>query len=117
MSQARRRRGRDTELAVAKWFQVNGWPYAEAVASAAQGADLTGTPDLSVEIKARRDFDPGAWLRQGQARAGLSIVTFRLNGQGTSDVGQYPALLRLADLVPVLRAAGYGDPNHPGDTA
>ena len=33
----------------------------------------------------------------------------RANGQG-EDAGDWLAMVRVADLVPLLRAAGYGDP-------
>ncbi len=109
VSEARRRRGRQTELVFAPWLRTNGFPHAEAVGASARGADITGTPGISWEVKARRDFDPAGWLRQTAGRPGLSIVVMRLNGQGTTDPGLYPVLLRLGDLVPLLRSAGYGD--------
>ena len=108
---SRRHRGMRTQLVVAQWFAARGWPFAESTGSARQGADITGTPDIAVEVKARAGFDPLAWIRQAEsyARGRLPFVVFRCNGQGEANVGDWPVLLRLSDLTRLLADAGYGD--------
>ena len=112
MSQARKRRGMRTQLLVAEMLARNGWPFAESAGAGRNGADVTGTPDIAVEVKARTNLDPLAWLRQAEAAAEgrLPFAVFRCNGQG-ENVGDYPALIRFSDLLDLLAAAGYGDPD------
>jgi hypothetical protein len=64
---------------------------------------------LAIEVKARADFNPMAWVRQASLNNGLPIVTFRPNGMGETTVANWPCILRLSDLIELLRAAGYGD--------
>jgi hypothetical protein len=100
-TQARRRRGRQTEFIVAQWFRDNGWPTAEAVASALAGVDIKGMEGLSIEVKARAGFDPMAWIRQARKRRGLPIVVLRCNG--VADPADYVAVMSLDDLTDLLK--------------
>lgn len=109
MSAARKRRGAQTQAAAAAWFRDHGWPYAQSAGAGRQGADITGLPGLSAEVKARRDFSPLAWLRQASARAGLPFVLHRPDGMGPARIAEWPVTMRLADLTALLQAAGYGD--------
>lgn len=106
-----------TQKLVAAHLAANGWPFAESAGAGRQGADITGTPDLAVEVKARTNLNPLAWVRQaeGTADGRLPLVVFRCNGQG-EDAGKFLAMLRLDDLTGVLRAAGYGDTPSPVGT-
>lgn len=103
-------------MVVARWFAARGWPYAESTGAARQGADLTGTPDIAVEVKARANFDPLAWVRQAvkAAEGRLPFVVMRCNGQGEAAVEDWVCLVRLGDLTELLRAAGYGDGRETG---
>ena len=111
MSQHRKHRGMRTQKLVAEYLRDRGWPFADTAGAGRSGADVTNTPDIAVEVKARADLNPLAWVRQAEAAAEgrLPFAVFRCNGQG-EDAGQYLAMLRLADLVPLLHAAGYGSP-------
>ena len=107
---SRRHRGMRTQKLVAEYLAAHGWPFAESTGAARQGSDITGTPALAIEVKARTGFDPLAWVRQAEKSADgrLPFVVFRCNGQG-EQVEDYPALIRTRDLVVLLRQAGYGD--------
>jgi hypothetical protein len=107
----RKERGRQTEKAVARWFAAHGWPYAEPVGAGRPGADVTGVPGLHVEVKARRDFSPLAWMRQAVKTRGSSLpfVVVRPDGMGEQVTGDWPVVIGLADLTELLRKAGYGD--------
>lgn len=109
-SRSRKRRGADTQRALAAHLATNGWPYATDAGAGRQGSDILGCPGLSWEIKARADFNPTGWLNQGTRRAGLNLVAYRPTGYGPARIGDWPAILRLDDLIWLLRAAGYGDP-------
>lgn len=112
--QSRKHRGMRTQQLVAEYLATNGWPFAESTGAARQGADVTGTPDIAIEVKARTRFEPLAWIRQAVKAADgrVPFVVFRCNGQG-EQVGDYPALIRTEDLVALLRQAGYGDSEPP----
>ena len=109
MSQHRKARGMRTQLLVTQYLRANGWPWAESAGSGRPGADVLGCPDISVEVKARTDLSPLAWVRQAEAAAAgrLPFVAFRPNGMGEHPA-DFVAFLRLSDLVKVLREAGYG---------
>lgn len=110
MTQHRKHRGMRTQKVVAEHLAANGWPFAESTGSGRAGADITGTPGLAIEVKARANFEPVAWVRQAAANPGLPMVTFRPNGMGETSVASWPVILRLADVIKLLRLAGYGDP-------
>lgn len=114
-NQNRKHRGLRTQLVVADYFKAHGFPFAESTGAGRSGSDITGTPGLFIEVKARASFEPLAWVKQANAMAtlggvGLPLVTFRPNGCGETTVSSWPCLIRLADLVGLLREAGYGTP-------
>jgi hypothetical protein len=75
------------------------------------GKDIHNVP-FDIEVKARTDFQPLAWLKQVEKRAAvpdeLPIVVCRMNSQG-EDPEKYLAFMRFQDLVQLLLKAGYGD--------
>lgn len=102
MTQSRKRRGRQSELLLAAYEPLKRiWPYARAVNSGASGADLEDTPGVSFEVKARRDLNIRAALRQAAKNAGvqLPVVVTRLNGQGAESIGEWPVIMRLDDFL------------------
>jgi hypothetical protein len=109
-SQHRKRRGAKTQSLVAAAWREDGWPFCEDTGAGRNGRDLLGTPGLSVEVKARRDFGPLAWMRQAAKHDGLPVVVMRPDGAGPATIDDWPAFVRHADLRRLLRLAGYGDP-------
>lgn len=108
-AQSRKARGMQTQALVADYFRTHGWPYAQPAGAGRNGVDVTGTPGLAIEVKARREFKPEAWLRQAGAQSGLSFVVWRPDGVGPASIGRWSVMLRLDDLAELLRLAGYGD--------
>ena len=106
----RKRRGAETQRTVAAYFVANGWPYATDAGAGRPGSDILGTPGLAIEVKARRDFSPLAWLRQATTGQGVPLCVHRPDGMGPASVADWPVTMRLSDAVALLRAAGYGDP-------
>lgn len=100
-SQHRKHRGYRTQRVIAQWLQ-QWYPYALPVGSGTQGEDITGVP-WSIEVKARSDWNPLAWLKQAEsnAKGKLPFVIQRCNGQG-EDVGSYLAIIRLDKLIDLL---------------
>ena len=108
---SRRQRAHDTETAIARWFTQNGWPFAEPVGAGRPGTDITGMPGLTVEVKARRDLNLTAWLRQADTTNGsLPLVIHRPDGYGPATLAAWPVTFRLEHATRLLRQAGYGDP-------
>ncbi len=100
-SQARKHRGFRTERVVAQYLSTV-WPG--ATVGRGNGKDIVNVP-FDVEVKARSGFQPLAYLKQLKARTNISgelgFGVIRLNGQG-EDVAEYCAIMRLADLLPLL---------------
>jgi hypothetical protein len=108
MTRHRKDRGYRTERVVAAYLSQ--WWRSASVGRGA-GKDCLNVP-FDIEVKARTDFQPLAWLRQASKRAAISkeipIVCCRMNGQG-EDASEYLAFMRFGDLVQLLLDAGYGD--------
>ena len=98
---SRRLRGRRTEIIVAEYFSRI-WENARAVNSGASGSDCLGTP-FHIEVKAKKDFNPLAWVKQNERRRDgkLAFVVYRANGMG-EDVSNYLFIARLGDVMPLL---------------
>lgn len=102
MANHRKHRGYRTQKVIADYLKT--WfPYADTAGAGRQGEDILNVPTLSIEVKARADFQPLAWIKQAESNANgkLPMVIMRCNGQG-EDAGQYLAFARLDDLMPVL---------------
>ena len=108
MTRHRKDRGYRTERVVAAYLSQ--W-WRNASVGRGAGKDVLHVP-FDIEIKARTDFQPLAWLRQATKRAAVSdelpFVVCRMNGQG-EDSENYLAFMRFGDLVQLLLDAGYGD--------
>ena len=100
-SQARKHRGFRTERVVAEYLST--W-WQGACVGRGSGKDIVNVP-FDVEVKARAGFQPLAYMKQLKARTSssgeLGVGVIRLNGQG-EDAAEYCAIIRLADLLPLL---------------
>ena len=106
MSQSRKYRGFRTERVVAEYLRR--W-WEGASVGRGSGRDILNVP-FDCEVKARTGLDIKGTLRQIESRTSesglLGFACFRLNGQGEQP-SDYVAMLRLGDLVQLLRDAGY----------
>lgn len=113
MANARVRRGRKTQDLIAeRWVQMGLFPEAEAVPASLPGADIRKTPGYSVEVKARRNFDPVAALRQATANSKVGeipVVIVRPNGMGPANMGHWIVCLYLRDFEYLAASEAYGD--------
>jgi Holliday junction resolvase len=110
---SRRERGRETEKLLAKYLVLHGFETAHVTSMAASGSDILGIDGLDIEVKARKGFDPSAAMAQLKKRlekggAGMGIAVLRLNGQGEAALDDWVGVIRLSDLVYLLKASGYG---------
>jgi len=108
---SRRERGRESEKLVAQYLVSHGFETAHVTSMAASGSDILGIEGLDIEVKARRGFNPSAAMAQLRARSkekGLGVAVMRLDGQGEAALDDWVGVIRLADLVYLLKASGYG---------
>lgn len=111
MTRARKDRGMRTQLMVAQYFAARGWPNAQSTGAGRQGADIQNVP-FDCEVKARKEFNPKAWLDQTRKRNAtdgtgpLSFVVMRFNGQG-EDAGKYGVMMDLDMLMRLMVNSGY----------
>jgi hypothetical protein len=112
VSQSRKHRGYASQRLVAEWFQANGFPYAESTGAGRPGVDVTGMPGVALEVKARRELNLTGFLKQAvsQREHGLPAAVVRPDGFGPARIGEWAAILTLADYTELLRLAGFGDP-------
>jgi hypothetical protein len=106
MTRHRKDRGFRTERVVAAYLSL--W-WRNASIGRGSGKDIHNVP-FDIEVKARSDFQPLAWLKQVEKRSQgkeLSAVVCRMNGQG-EDASEYLAFMRFQDLVQLLLPI-YGD--------
>lgn len=112
-SQHRKHRGYRSQKVLAMYLAEHGFPFAESTGAGRSGTDVTGTVGIDWEVKARKDFNPSAVMKQLKERSNgkdLQVAVLRLNGQGEASIGEWMTIVRLEDFVKVIRAAGYGDP-------
>ena len=110
-SQHRKHRGYKTQSLLAEYLRKNGWQFAESTGAGRQGSDITGTPAIDWEVKARADFNPQAALKQMADRSKdgvLSVAVLRPNGYGEARIGEWAFVVPLSVGIELLRSAGYG---------
>jgi hypothetical protein len=102
MANHRKHRGYRTQKVIAEYLK-QWWAYADTAGAGRQGEDILNIPTLSIEVKARADFQPLAWIKQAQSNAAnkLPMVIMRCNGQG-ENVNEYLAFMKVGDLMPLL---------------
>jgi hypothetical protein len=94
------------------YLAENGFPFAESTGAGRSGTDITGCVGIDWEVKARTGFNPSSAVKQLKDRAKskiLGLVCLRLNCQGEEKVKDWVVVLRLEDMVNLLREAGYGE--------
>ena len=102
-------RGTQLETAVVNWLHAHGWPYARRLAKegAKDKGDVTlgdGIP-LTIEAKNRKGFDLAGTQRELKAEMVNANVPWGFaihKKRGTTDVGQYYAVLPVGILMDIL---------------
>lgn len=128
-----RDRGNRLQNALATYL-TRWWPHAESAGSGRNGTDVLGTPGIDWECKTaadfKRDFRPGAWVRQSQERAydcgclpsvrpcvpgcdeltgqpDIPVVVYFPPGIGEANTANTLAIVPLHALMSMLQDAGY----------
>jgi hypothetical protein len=115
MTNPQKAKGSGAERAVVEFLRANGFPHAERrlAGSSKDRGDIAGVPAVVIEVKNCERTNLAAWLaeaalEQANDRADYGVVWHKRRGR--SDAGQWYATLPAAQLVQLLRAAGYGQP-------
>jgi Holliday junction resolvase len=106
-----RRKGARAEVDLVRWLQANGWPYARTNLRGSAGPDVTGTPGIAWEVKARDRIDLAAFVDQAEEQrdyAGASLAVVVVRRKGRPDPAQWYAVTPLATMAELLRDAGWG---------
>lgn len=105
----RRDRGRESEIVSANACK-RVWPRAKPNGRSLAGRDILDTPPMAIEVKARSEFNPLAWIRQAEKNAGedYPVVWMRPNGLGPESVGKWLAFMRVDDWLELCDRAGLG---------
>ncbi len=110
-TQSRKHRGYRSQKVFAEYIR-DIFPYAESTGAGRQGEDITSTPGVWFELKARTGFQPLAALKQiesdAKAESSVGVAVLRMNGQGESNIGEWVVCMRADTLKQLLKEAGYG---------
>ena len=114
---AERQKGTLGETGLVNFLIPNGFPHAErrALHGVEDKGDITGTVGLAWEVKNHKTYHFPAWMKETQqeaanAKADYGILVVKPNRVGVDKAGEWWAVMSVADMVRLLRAAGYGDP-------
>ena len=107
------RRARGTEQLLADWFAAKGWKRAERRPASLPGTDIMGMPGWAPEVKATKEADYLAALRQARANAALDdvpFVVYRPKGYGPEKIGQWVVALDLETFTQLMqRIEGFNE--------
>lgn len=105
-------KGTSFETLVVRFLADHGFPYAErrALAGINDLGDITGTPGIVWECKNHKTLAFSEWLIEAEveranAAADYGIVVAKRRGRG--DAGEQYAVMTVADMVRLLKQAGY----------
>lgn len=103
------------EQTVARYLRENGFTLATTHRAALgnngvhQESDIVGVPGVAFEVKARKNLDIPASLRQADNAAvgrQIPVVVAKPVGMGLASVGYWPCFMYLRHLVPLLPREG-----------
>lgn len=112
MTNRSKARGTAAETAVVAYLQRRGWPHAErrALAGNLDRGDVAGVAGVVLEVKNCAKHDLAGWTAEAkveQANAGATIGAVVAKKRGTTDPGEFYAVLPFRQLCDLLAAAGY----------
>ena len=107
-----RAKGTAAETAVVRYLQDNGFPHAErrALHGTADKGDITGCGPVVFEVKNHKTLDLAGWVGElceeianAEAETGAVVAKKR----GTTDPGEWYAVLPFGLFVELLKEAGF----------
>lgn len=108
-----RQKGTAAETAVVNYLKDNGFPHATRIGSihgSNDKGDIGGCGPLVLEIKNHKSFDLAGWLDELEVEmgnAGVDSGAVIAKKRGTTQVGEWYAILPVSVLVNILKDAGY----------
>lgn len=115
MSNPNKAKGSGAERAVVEHLRANGFPHAERrlAGSSKDRGDIAGVPAVVIEVKNCERTNLAGWLAEAeleQANDGADYGIVWHKRRGRADAGHWYATMPAAQLVRLLRQAGYGQP-------
>lgn len=109
---ASKRKGTAAETAVVRYLIDAGWPHAErrALHGNQDKGDITGCGPIVLEVKNHKTLDLAGWTRELEAEMGnahVDVGAVIAKRRGTTDVGEWYAIMPTRFLVQLLIEAGY----------
>lgn len=76
------------------------FPNARGIAASLTGRDILETPGWAFEVKATKDFNPTAFMKQAMANSGSdwAFSIYRPKGYGEAKVDEWVALTTLGEM-------------------
>ncbi len=110
MSKAKQK-GTAAETATVKYLREHGFPYAErrALHGTADKGDITGCGPIVFEVKNHAKLDLAGWIKELEAEmvnADVQLGAVIAKKRGTTNVGDWYAVLPVRVLVELLKEAG-----------
>lgn len=110
---ASKRKGSLAERAVVDFLRANGFPHAERrlAGDVKDRGDIAGAPGVVFEVKNCAEMRLAAWVDEAlaeQANDGADYGVVLHKRRGRPAAGDWYATLPVAQLVRLLRQAGYG---------
>jgi G:T-mismatch repair DNA endonuclease (very short patch repair protein) len=107
-----RAKGTAAETAVVRYLREHGFPHAErrALHGTADKGDITGAGQVVWEVKNHKQLSLAEWIKELEAEmtnAGVDVGAVIAKKRGTTDPGEWYAILPTRILVGLLIEAGY----------
>lgn len=107
-----RAKGTAAETAVVRYLREHGFPHAErrALHGTADKGDITGCGPIVFEVKNHKTLDLAGWLKElddEMNNAGVAHGAVIAKKRGTTDPGDWYAVMPVRLLVQLLRDAGF----------
>lgn len=92
-------RGRKSQEIAAEFLHPV-FPNARGIAASLKGRDILETPGWAIEVKATKDFNPTAFMKQAIANSGddWAFSIYRPKGYGEAKVAEWIALTTLGEM-------------------
>lgn len=92
-------RGRKSQEIAAEFLHPV-FPDARGVAASLPGRDILETPGWAIEVKATKDFNPTAFMKQAMKNCGddWAFSIYRPKGYGEAKVSEWVALTTLGEM-------------------
>lgn len=92
-------RGRKSQEIAADFLRTV-FPLARGVAASLPGRDILETPGWAIEVKATKEFNPTAFMKQAMANCGddWAFSIYRPKGYGEAKISEWIALTTLGEM-------------------